>query len=81
MFEKKEALSAVRNLYPCVHSGDFYGIDFANVAPCRYRGCPDNNIGLHADENVDTRIERGMFDESSSNETSEIFSRDNKSNL
>lgn len=52
MFEKKEALSAVRNLYPCIHSRDFYGISFANVAPCRYRGCPDNNIGLHADADV-----------------------------
>ena len=69
MFEKKETLSAVRNLYPCVHSGDFYGVDFADVVTCRYRGCPDNNNGLHADENV-VKCRKEMKNESCSNETS-----------
>jgi len=54
-FEEK-SLSAVRNFYPCIHSGDFYGSDFARVASRRNRGCPDNSIGLHADENIRGKI-------------------------
>lgn len=52
MYEKKEALSAVRNLYPCIHRWDFHCSHFAHVAACGYRGRPDYSFGLHADENV-----------------------------
>ena len=68
-------MSAVRYVYPCVHSGDFYGTGSAGVVACCYRGRSDYNFGLHADSNV------GGEYESSCNETPEISHWNNKSNI
>ena len=76
-FEKEKLLSAVRNMYPCIHSRDLYGAGASGVASCRYRRGPRDNFGLHADENV----ERKRKNESCCYETSQIPHRHYKSNF
>ena len=70
-FEEKN-LSAVRPVYPCIHSGDFHRFGFAGMASCCYRGCPYYNPGLHDAADV------GGDYEDCCNETSENSDRNYK---
>ena len=76
IFEEK-ILPSVRTFYPCIHSRDFYRISSSDMASCSNRGGTYHSFGLHDD----TDLIRRYYDESSSNETSEIFARNNKSNI
>ena len=76
IFEKK-ILPSVWAFYPCVHSRDFHGSCSSGLASCCDRGSSYNSFGLHDDQD----LTGGLFNESSRNETSEIFKRNNKSNI
>ena len=84
-FEKKN-LSALRTIYSCLHSGNFYGTGITGVASCRYRGCLDYRAGLYTDKDVDLNTfknvfdfnERGIFNESCCDEASQVSGRNYK---
>lgn len=76
IFEKK-ILPSVWAFYPCVHSRDFHRPNPSGMASCGDRGRSYHSFRLHDDSD----LIRGYLNEGSSNETSEIFTGHNKSNI